>query len=189
LPALLEVCPKKCGYTSSCNDKEREWLLKNQHEITRAEALAAEITSHTQRKTDRVKAKASHHELSGSARAGRRVAIQQLGAELTHAAIGTCVPTSCAPRCCVYFPSGVPGRATARGGASGVLLLPLLRLLPIAGRVRWHADGPQQRLQKALLTEPLDVILECLCLVSEAAVSCWHCPRCLAHLACIHNIG
>jgi hypothetical protein len=29
--------------------------------------------------------------------AGRRVAIQQLGAELTHAAIGACVPTSCAP--------------------------------------------------------------------------------------------
>jgi hypothetical protein len=32
-----------------------KWLPKNQHEITRAE-LAAEITSHTQRKTDRVKA-------------------------------------------------------------------------------------------------------------------------------------
>jgi hypothetical protein len=133
---------RDCGTSALCNDKEREWLLKNQHEITRAEALAAEITSHTQRKTDRVKAKASHHELSGSARAGRRVAIQQLGAELTHAAIGTCVPTSCAPRCCVYFLSGVPGRATARGGASGVLLLPLLRLLPTTGRVRWHVTGP-----------------------------------------------
>jgi hypothetical protein len=29
--------------------------------------------------------------------AGRRVAIQQLGAELAHAARGACVPTSCAP--------------------------------------------------------------------------------------------
>jgi hypothetical protein len=78
LPALLEVCPKKCGYTSSCNDKEREMVAQEPaRDITRAE-LAAEITSHTQRKTDRVKA--SHHELSGSARAGRRVAIQQLGA-------------------------------------------------------------------------------------------------------------
>jgi hypothetical protein len=49
-----------------------KWLLKNQHEITRAE-LAAEITSHTQRKTDRVKA--SHHGLSRSTREGLRVAI------------------------------------------------------------------------------------------------------------------
>ena len=50
-----------------------KWLPKNQHEITRAE-LAAEITSHTQRKTDR--AKASHHELNGSTRraAGRNPA-------------------------------------------------------------------------------------------------------------------
>ena len=48
-------------------------MLKNQHEITRAE-LAAEIISHTQRKTDRVKV--SHHELSGSTRraAGRNPA-------------------------------------------------------------------------------------------------------------------
>jgi hypothetical protein len=50
-----------------------KWLLKNQHEIARAE-LAAEITSHTQRKTDRVKA--SHHGLNGSTRraAGRNPA-------------------------------------------------------------------------------------------------------------------
>jgi hypothetical protein len=43
-----------------------KWLLKNE--------LAAEIISHTQRKTDRVKA--SHHELNGSTRraAGRNPA-------------------------------------------------------------------------------------------------------------------
>jgi hypothetical protein len=46
--------------------------------------------------TDRVAA--SHHELSGSTRGGWRITTQQLGAELTHAAIGACVPTSCAPR-------------------------------------------------------------------------------------------
>jgi hypothetical protein len=88
--------PKKCGHTSSCKTQGVKWLLKNE--------LAAEITCHTQRKTDRVKA--SHHELTGSTRraagrrppaAGRNVAIQQLGAELTHAAIGACVPASCAP--------------------------------------------------------------------------------------------
>jgi hypothetical protein len=38
---------------------------------------------------------------------------------------------------CVYFLSGLSGRATARGGASGALLLPLLRLLPTTGWVRW----------------------------------------------------
>jgi hypothetical protein len=74
--------------------KSVKWLLKNQHEITRAE-LAAEIISHTQRKTDRVTRPVTTSLMDPHA--GRRVAIQQLGEELTHAAIGACVPTSCVP--------------------------------------------------------------------------------------------
>jgi hypothetical protein len=37
----------------------------------------------------------------------------------------------------VYFLSGLSGRATARGGASGILLLLLPRPLPTTGWVRW----------------------------------------------------
>ena len=50
----LEVCPRTKGvwihYTLPLvMTKGVKWLLKSQHEITRAE-LSAEITSHTQRK-------------------------------------------------------------------------------------------------------------------------------------------
>jgi hypothetical protein len=88
MPALLEaggVQRSVDTLPTPVTTERAKWLLRTQHEITRAE-LAAKITSHAQRKTDRVKA--SHRELSGSTRAGRQrvAAIQQLGAELTHAA-------------------------------------------------------------------------------------------------------